>query len=161
MTSRESYVFGWIYGRWAVELSEKKHITKDAKLAAMRPYSGFATMSVLIHESGLATNELEMEVAYATLEIDSIEAKYGRNGQEAVQSLENQSSWYLGYYAGYGKKPLPQQEYNVKLKRTAKGMTQSQLAEAVGTDQAMVSRWENGVRPNEESMRKLREVLGG
>lgn len=161
MTKREAYVFGWIYGRWAVELSQKKHIEKDAKLAAMRPYAGFASMSILIHENGLATNDLEMEVAYATTEIDSIDAKYDGNGIEAVQPLDNQSSWYLGYYAGYGKKPLNPPEYNVKLKRTAKGMTQAQLAEALGTDQATVSRWENGTKPNDESLKKLKEVLGG
>ena len=40
--------------------------------------------------------------------------------------------------------------------RKRKGLTQAQLAELVGVDQALVSRWESGrVKPNAESMEKL------
>ena len=45
--------------------------------------------------------------------------------------------------------------------REAKGLTQAQLADAMGVDQAVISRWESGkVSPNAENLAKLKELLG-
>ena len=41
------------------------------------------------------------------------------------------------------------------------GVTQAQLADAMGVDQAVISRWESGkVSPNAENLAKLKELLG-
>ena len=40
-------------------------------------------------------------------------------------------------------------------------MTQVQLADAMGVEQAVISRWESGkVCPNKENLAKLKEILG-
>ena len=40
-------------------------------------------------------------------------------------------------------------------------LTQAQLADAMGVDQAVISRWESGrVGPNAENLAKLKELLG-
>ena len=76
------------------------------------------------------------------------------------QPLELQGSWQLGYYAGKGKRPLATAEFDISNARRARKMTQAQLADAIGMDQAMISRWESGkVTPNKESMKKLKEIL--
>ncbi|MGW7281763.1 helix-turn-helix transcriptional regulator [Streptomyces sp. NPDC054844] len=45
--------------------------------------------------------------------------------------------------------------------RRARGMTQEEFAEAVGTSRFMVNRWEAGVhRPNIDSLKKIAAVVG-
>ena len=79
---------------------------------------------------------------------------------EKYQPLEIQGSWQLGYFVGKGKRPLPTAKVDIAAARRAQKMTQGQLAEAIGVDQALISRWESGkVVPNKESMAKLRNVL--
>lgn len=150
MTTREAYVFGWVYGRLSPE--------GDTALAAMRPYSTNAQAISSAHRAGILKGDLDKEVGAALCQIDDVEAPM-QGGSEKVQPLENQSSWQLGYYAGRAGKPLPE-EFDIAEARKRKGLTQAQLAELVGVDQALVSRWESGrVKPNAESMQKLREVL--
>ena len=141
MTTREAYVFGWVYGRLNPE--------GDTALAAMRPYSANAQA---------IKGDLDEEIGAALCQIDDVEAPMV-GGTEKVQPLENQSSWQLGYYAGRAGKPLPE-EFDIASARKKKGLTQAQLAELVGVDQALVSRWESGrVKPSPESMQKLKEAL--
>ena len=51
----------------------------------------------------------------------------------------------------------------VKLKayRELLGLTQADVAERLGTDQANVCRWEDGTIPRIEMVRKIREWSGG
>ena len=150
MTTREAYVFGWVYGRLNPE--------GDTALAAMRPYSANAQAISSAHRAGILKGDLDKEVGAALCQIDDVEAPM-TGGSEKVQPLENQSSWQLGYYAGRAGKPLPE-ELDIAAARKKKGLTQAQLAELVGVDQALVSRWESGrVKPSPESMQKLKEAL--
>lgn len=150
MTTREAYVFGWVYGRLSPE--------GDTALAAMRPYSANAQAISAAHRAGTLKGDLDKEIGAALCQIDDVEAPM-QGGSEKVQPLENQSSWQLGYYAGRAGKPLPG-EFDIAAARKRNGLTQAQLAELVGVDQALVSRWESGrVKPSPESMQKLKEAL--
>jgi DNA-binding transcriptional regulator YiaG len=157
MTSRESYIFGWVYGRIYVA----RGYDKDAadQLAAMRPYSANAKAITAASREGLLKGDLDMEIMEALNQIHSIDPPV-EGGSEKVQPLEIQSSWQLGYYKALKGESLPPAELDVKAMRVAKGMTQAQLAQAIGTDQAVISRWEKGTaKPNEESTKKLMEAL--
>ena len=50
---------------------------------------------------------------------------------------------------------------NLKAARDAQGLTQREVAHALGIDSFQVSRWELGkVRPSDETLVRLAEVLG-
>jgi DNA-binding XRE family transcriptional regulator len=158
MTNREAYIFGWVYGRFYVEL-ERKNIRRDVGLAASHPYMGLGEITRLAHQERVTNDELELEVANALAQI-SVTDSILESDSSNILPMEKQSSWFLGYYMGRSRKPLPPAEYDIKAKRQARGMTQAQLAEAVGIDQARISKWESGtVRPSDESIAKLREIL--
>lgn len=153
MTTREAYVFGWVFGRL-----QQDDDSGDTTLAAMRPYSANAKAISAAHRSGILKGDLDEEIGAALCQIDDVEAPM-QGGTEKVQPLENQSSWQLGYYSGRAGKPLTG-DFDIAAARRRKGLTQSQLAELVGVDQALVSRWESGkVKPNAESMEKIKEAL--
>ena len=150
MTTREAYVFGWVFGRL--------HPDGNTALAAMRPFSAMGEAVTRAHREGILKGDLDKEIGAALCQIDDVEAPMA-GGSEKVQPLENQGAWQLGYYAGRAGKPLPE-EFDIAAARKKKGLTQAQLAELVGVDQALVSRWESGrVKPNAESMEKIREAL--
>lgn len=153
MTTREAYIFGWVFGRL-----QQDDDSGDTTLAAMRPYSANAKAISNAHRAGILKGDLDREIGAALCQIDDVEAPMV-GGTEKVQPLENQSSWQLGYYAGRAGKPLTG-DFDIAAARRRNGLTQAQLAELVGVDQALVSRWESRrVKPSPESMQKLREVL--
>ncbi len=158
MTNREAYVFGWVFGRLSAEASPQD-IGGDIALAVPRPYTANARIISDAHRIGILKGNLERQVGEALFEITDIDAPMD-GGSEKCQPLEIQGSWQLGYFAGRGKHPLATAKVDIAAARRAKKMTQGQLAEAIGVDQALISRWESGkVVPNKESMTKLRKVL--
>lgn len=158
MTNREAYVFGWVFGRINAEVFPDE-IGPDPWDACMRPYTASAQIISSAHEKRLLTPILDAQIGEALSEITAIEPEMD-GGSEKVQPLEVQGSWQLGYYAGKGKRPLSGVELDITATRKAKGMSQAQLAEAVGVNQPMVSRWESGtVSPNKKHLAKLKEVL--
>lgn len=158
MINREAYVFGWVFGRLNAEAFPQS-VGGDVALAAPRPYSANARVISDAHRLGLLTGDLEQQVGEALCEITSIDPPM-EEGSEKFQPLEIQGSWQLGYYAGKGKRPLAVSEFDIAAARRSKKMTQSQLAEEMGVDQAVVSRWESGkVSPNKENLAKLKEIL--
>ena len=158
MTSREAYVFGWVFGRLNAEVLPEE-LGPDPWNACMRPYSASAQIISAAHVKGILSGDLDAQIGEALSEIGNIEPEMD-GGAEKVQPLELQGSWQLGYYAGKGKRPLATAEFDISNARRARKMTQTQLADAIGVDQAMISRWESGkVTPNKESMKKLKEIL--
>lgn len=137
---------GTINGQWS-----KKPATMIRKVAIVQALCA-------AHRSGILKGDLNEEIGAALCQIDDVEAPM-QGGTEKVQPLENQSSWHLGYYAGRTGKPLTG-DFDIAAARRRKGLTQAQLAELVGVDQALVSRWESGrVNPGPESVAKLKKVL--
>ena len=125
----------------------------------MRPYTCSAQVVSAAHSNGILTPELDAQIGEALSEISSIEPEMD-GGSEKVQPLEIQGSWQLGYYAGKGKHPLAGSAFDISADRKTKKLTQAQLAELMGVDQALVSRWESGkVSPNKDNLAKLKEIL--
>ena len=162
MTAREAYVFGWVYGYLLQTAGGAgKEIGGDIALAPARPYSANARILTDAQREGLLSAAAGQAVGEALWEIQQVDPPMD-GGSEAYQPLALQGSWWLGYYAGLGGKPLAPAEFDIAAARKARGMTQAQLAEAMGVDQAHISRWESGrVRPSAENMNRLRELLGG
>lgn len=159
MTNREAYVFGWVFGRINAEVFPGE-IGPDPWEACMRPYTCSAQVISAAHEKGLLSGDLDQQIGEALSEINSIEPEMD-GGSEKVQPLEIQGSWQLGYYAGKGKRLLADAGFDIAAARKAKKLTQAQLADAMGVDQAVISRWESGrVSPNAENLAKLKELLG-
>ena len=158
MTSREAYVFGWVFGRICAEAFPTE-IGGDVAFAAHRPYSANARIISDAHRLGILKGDLDRQVGEALCEIDSIDPPM-KGGSEKYQPLETQGSWQMGYYAGRAKKPLAEESFDISVARRAKKMTQAQLADQMGVDQALVSRWESGkVSPNKANLAKLKEIL--
>ena len=159
MTNREAYVFGWVFGRINAEVFPDD-IGPDPWEACMRPYTCSAQMISAAHEKVLLSGDLDQQIGEALSEINSIEPEMD-GGSEKVQPLEIQGSWQLGYYAGKGRRLLADAGFDIAAARKAKKLTQAQLADAMGVDQAVISRWESGrVSPNAENLAKLKELLG-
>ena len=155
MTNHESYVLGWVYGKIR---SYDKNLGWDNDIASPRPFSANANILSLAHQNGILKGDLDLQVMEALSEIDSLPEMDG--GSEKYQPLENQGSWQLGYYAGLSGKPLSRNEFDIALARKKKELTQLELAEQMGVDQALVSRWESGkVHPNAENVEKLKKIL--
>lgn len=76
-------------------------------------------------------------------------------------SPENCTYWTLAYYRAQQGLPLPSIiEVDLATARKSKNLTQQQLAEQVGVDQAVISRWESGrFEPNNEQLEKLKAIL--
>ena len=158
MTNREAYVFGWVFGRLSIEAFPEE-IGGDVALAAARPYTANARIISDAHRLGLLTGDLDRQVGEALCEITSIDPPM-EGGSEKYQPLEIQGSWQLGYFAGKGKRPLAEEKLDIAAARKAKKLTQDQLAEQMGVDQALISRWESGkVSPNKDNLAKLKEIL--
>lgn len=158
MTNREAYVFGWVFGRLSIEAFPEE-IGGDVALAAARPYTANARVISDAHRLGLLKGDLDRQVGEALCEITSIDPPM-EGGSEKYQPLEIQGAWQMGYYAGKGRHPLTPVEFDIAAARKAKKLTQAQLAEQMGVDQALISRWESGkVSPNKENLAKLKELL--
>ena len=157
MTNREAYVFGWVFGRLNAE--SRQEIGGDFESACAHPYSGNAKVISDANRLHLLTPDIDAQITEALAEISNIEPHI-KNGSEEFQPLEIQGSWQLGYYAGKSKRPLAREAFDIAAARKAKGITQAQLADAMGVDQPMISRWESGkVSPNKENLAKLKEIL--
>ena len=160
MTNREAYVFGWVFGLVS-RAGEKKSIDLERGIVdpAARPYSANAKILIAAHRENLVTMSLNMQLAEALSEIKNIEPPM-QGGSEKVQPLETRGQWYFGYYAGLGENPLAEESFDISAARRAKKLTQAQLADQMGVDQALVSRWESGkVSPNKDNLSRLKEIL--
>lgn len=159
MTNHEAYIFGWIFGRLNAEVYPDE-IGGDFAEAAARPWSGNAKVISQAQTQGLLTMDIDHLIGEAMAEIRTTGPDM-ENGSEKYQPLEIQGSWQLGYFKGKSKSPLSEQQFDIEVARKNKKLTQSELAEAMGVDQAVISRWESGkVTPNAENMQKLKDILG-
>lgn len=155
MTNRHCFVMGWIYGT-IVRAAGNRNFGGDLQLAAMHPFSAQAQIISKAQQKGLLTGDLDQQIVEAMGEITSIPDET----PEVAPPMEMQGAWQIGYFQGRGGLPLARESFDIGAARKAKRMTQAQLAERLGVDQALVSRWESGkVSPNKSNLEKLKVIL--
>lgn len=158
LSSRKAYVLGYVWGLMSKALGKDYDRTGfKFSQGAMRPWDAFtAANDALLREHKL-THELKMKIAAALSEIDPKDVQ-----DRQVLSGERRLQWQLGAYLAESGAPLgpPPDIFDIAEKRKGKGLTQVQLAELMGVDQGVISRWESGkVQPNAENLAKLKELL--
>ena len=142
MTTREAYVFGWMYGRISAALEGGRERLPAISLAAPRPYSASARASA--SRAHILTGELDDDIRLAMDEITSVEPPMD-GGSESVQPMDRQSSWQLGYFAGFGGRPLQRvRPESLQAARKAAGLTQAALAEKAGVNIRQIQKLESG-----------------
>lgn len=158
MTNDEAYTFGWVYG-YLTKAGAKTSIPFE--IACARPYMASAGIVANASIKHLLTPDRQKALADAFSRITSM-ADTDKSGAEKTQSLPMQGTWQMGYYRGLGGQPLPpaSKTFDIAERRKAKGMTQAQLASAMGVLQSNVSRWESGVvTPNNDTLDRLHKIL--
>lgn len=166
MTKHESYAYGWAYGAMesAIDATGTPYDKTGAKcgMASMRPMTGNAEIILTARRAGVLSGELEARVMEAMCEIAAPEPG---DGPEPVQPVENQGAWDLGRAHARSGRPLhvsAADAYDIAAHRRNAGLTQKQLAEAVGVSLETVARWETqGMIPRPAKLRKIRELLDG
>lgn len=156
MTSREAFVFGWMFGTIRKADGTNSKLGGDFVAACTRPYTGSAKIIAEANRKGLLTEDIDRKIMEAMAEIHSCPDER----PEPVQPLELQSEWQRGYYCALSGASLPPDAYDITAARRVKKLTQAQLAEKLGVGQDQVSRWESGkIKPSKENMAKLKEIL--
>lgn len=139
MNHRQAYIHGYIYGVCAKELQNK---LGDLKLAALHPSASMAQAISKLHELKKNTPSVDQKIAAAMAEITEIDDADLQPGHAI--DIAVQGSWQLGYYHARADKFEP--GYNLAAARKAAGLTQSQLAEALGVAQSFISAIEKGTK---------------
>lgn len=155
MTNREYFVMGWIFGA-ITRADGGSNIGGDVTLAVLHPFVAQAQIITKAQQKGLLTDDLDQQIMEAMEEITSIPDE----SPEVAPTMEMQGAWQIGYFQGRGGLPLSRESFDIGAARKAKRLTQARLAELMGVDQALVSRWESGkVSPNKANLAKLKEIL--
>lgn len=155
MTTREYFVMGWIFGA-ITRADGGSNIGGDVTLAVMRPFGSQAQIIAKAQQKGLLVGDLDQQIMEAMGEITSIPDE----SPEVAPPMEMQGAWQIGYFQGRGGLPLARESFDIGAARKAKHLTQAQLAERMGVDQPLLSRWESGkVSPNKVHLRQLKEIL--
>ena len=155
MTHATIFVYGYIFG--LIKQTAPDVLTaKDFERCAMYPTTETARIISKAHTLRKVTPDLDRKLAAAFSQITELDEEAAHR----VQPIELQGSWQRGYYAAMAGNPL-NSWVDISAARKAKGMSQSQLAEALGVTQAYISAVENGTRnATTEMTAKAKEILG-
>lgn len=153
MTKEQIYALGWVYGTITGAVPETEG---DFQLAAMRPFTALAQAISKMHILRKSSKQLDRKIGEGLALVTEMP---DITDTEPVQPLEMQSEWQRGYYAARAGRLLDG-SYDIAGRRQRAGMTQAQLAKALGVTQAFVSAIESGSKKMPEDMEvKLREIL--
>lgn len=166
MKENIAYIFGRCYGLQNMLAGSKYDPTaKKIQDAVQRPLSGFAEINRYLIANGKMTEEANRRIAELVSEVKDIDLDPGE--PEAILPLELQSSWWLGYYheiaEGQKKNPIRSEVKTygetVAQRRKAKGISQVELAEKIGTQQSTIARIERGQMLPDKWMSKIDAAL--
>lgn len=153
MTKEQIYALGWVYGTITGAVPETEG---DFQLAAMRPFTALAQAISKMHILRKSSKQLDRKIGEGLALVTEMP---DITDTEPVQPLEMQSEWQRGYYAARAGRLLDG-SYDIAGRRRRAGMTQAQLAEALGVTQAFVSAIESGAKKVPEDMeQKIRNIL--
>ena len=138
------YAIGQIY-KVITEVCPQAEIP-DPEMRPLRTY----TMAILrLQQNRKSTSRIEKILSELS---DQINVEDWEGIFDTPVSVDLKGAFYFGYYRGVEKTKLAAM-------RKAKDMTQSQVAEKVGTTQKDISRWEQGkIQPGAENLKKLANV---
>lgn len=139
MNHRQAYIHGYIYGVCAKELPTE---LVDLQQAALYPSTSMAQAISKLHLLKKNTQQVDQKIAAAMAEITEIDDADLQPGHAI--DLAVQGSWQRGYYHALADKFEP--GYDLAAARKAAGLTQSQLAEALGVAQSFISAIEKGTK---------------
>lgn len=153
MTKEQIYALGWVYGTITGAVPETEG---DFQLAAMRPFTALAQAISTMHILRKSSKQLDRKIGEGLALVTEMP---DITDTEPVQPLDMQSEWQRGYYAARAGRLLDG-AYDIAGRRRRAGMTQAQLAEALGVTQAFVSAIESGAKKVPEDMEaRLQEIL--
>ena len=121
----------------------------DKKVAASEsPINSLSEIMRLLLTNKALSDELDEDIRELLDDVDMDMPEHINQG--------SQSLWWVGYYSTHPT----DFDRGIAAARKRKGMTQAELAEAVGTNQRAVSRWETGaVAPGAEYLGKIAKAL--
>lgn len=165
MKDNIAYIYGRCYGLQNT-LAGPKYDPTASKIqrAVQYPMSGFALINQYLIAERKMTEEADRRIAELVDEIRELDIEPGQ--PEKILPLEQQNAWWLGYYhettrikKEKGKDDKGDFGSWMVERRKAKGMSQLELAEKVGTQQSTISRIEKGQMMPGVWLEKIEEAL--
>lgn len=140
---------GWAYGRLAAiapELATPGRYSNALNL----PLIGWGELNNAVMKSHGVPADLQDEMSAALVGVGTANLQANAEGQTAFA---------LAYYRGLAGEPLDA-PFDVAAARKRKGLTQQQLADALGVDQSRIAKWESGVcKPRPATLAKIKALL--
>lgn len=138
MTNQTVKILGWIYGRLEARLMQKVNV--GIVNPEERPITSFTMIHKLAIQQRILTDE-DRNVLAELLDEIPLDEFESVSSPESVIPLEQQGVWQLAYAKGKTGSPLSP-GYQIAKHRESVGMTQKELAKALGVSQPAVAKWE-------------------
>lgn len=152
MTNREVFVLGWLYGTIAKEVPE---FVQPVDVASRKPIAAIAELVLKLEISGKLTKLIHRKIVFTSKEVDLL-----TKDMNDCLDFVLQKEWLLGFFSGRAGELFPtlvnNPDNHVKQLRKENGLTQHQLAEALGVSQSVLSRVESG---NEKLYLKYKDKI--
>ena len=146
------FKLGEAYGIMARALPQVIGTPAKVSSANIRPVVGLATGMHLLLTNRAMTPAIDRAIrdVLNDVDVDSLGT--------SVVTLEDQGYWINGFYSGSSKKPLNDGEYMAQA-RSAKELSQEDVATALGVTKSAVSQWESSARSIPKDKKALIEEL--
>ena len=162
ISKHNAYILGYAWGATEKALGDYDPTGELFEAASKNPMVAFGKIQDVAFHHKNFTENVKDTVGNAISELDLSSPIMGE-----IDDVEVQMAWRVGAYRAKAGKPMDlsavadKQTFDIAAARKAIGMSQLELANAVGVSQTVVSRWESGkMAPSEKNAQKLKEILG-